>query len=67
MELQVDPKRIMYPDTGYYVRVKVGNRWTNADISQLTKESLLEWLHTFDNGAEQVLLGMLGHNTGEAL
>ncbi len=43
--LQTDPTR--NGDTGIYVRAQdINGKWVSADICQLTKVSLLEWLRS---------------------
>lgn len=44
-ELVVDPDRPVI-GTGIYVRAKEGDRFVNADIAQLDKASMLEWLRS---------------------
>jgi len=67
MTLKVDPKRAdEYEDEcGIYVRaVTIDGEWINADIFQLTKESLFEFLRSRggkNEWAENVVALLLGH------
>jgi hypothetical protein len=61
--LHVDPERLSLPETGIPVRaVKPdGVGWVSADIAHLKKESLLDWLRSRPNLAENTVLVLLGH------
>ena len=63
---KTDPKLVGHsPDTGIYVRAQdEGGKWHAADISHLTAESLLEWLHSRGGCnplAENVVGILFGH------
>ena len=52
------------PETGIYVRAKRDGKWESVDISELTAESLLQWLRSRDGDnpwAEDVVGILLGH------
>jgi hypothetical protein len=64
-ELVVDPDRPVI-GTGIYVRAKEGDRFVNADIAQLDKASMLEWLRSrggANEWAENVVGILLGYGT----
>lgn len=67
MNLKIDPARVGPPadTTGIYVRAQdERGTWRSADVAQLTRESLLEWLRGGggDNPlAERVVCALLGH------
>lgn len=66
MNLKIDPnRRDKSIATGILVRAQDENGvWQNADISELTKESLLEWLRSRGGKnpwAENVIGLLLGH------
>ena len=62
MHLKVDPARVDCDKiTGIPVRSELNGRWGANDIAELTKESLLEWLRSRPNFAEQTVLILLGH------
>lgn len=69
LPLKQDPDRARYPDrfrpTGYPVRALIsdGTRevWGNVDIMHLTRDSLLQWLRSRPNLAENVVLSLLRH------
>lgn len=71
MKLKTDPEREQSfrsdgPSTGIYVRAwsDSDDKWVNADIARLDKESLLYWLKSRggDNPwAEDVVGILLGH------
>jgi hypothetical protein len=58
-------------DTGIFVRAKKSDgTWDSVDISELTVDSLLEWLRSRggDNKwAESVVLQLLGHRPDDAM
>jgi hypothetical protein len=60
-ELRTDPARERAKwHTGLYVRAKNSNgNWGDYDISQLTRNSLLEWLRAEPGRAESVVLLMV--------
>ncbi len=72
MNLRIDPERRDLPgETGIFVRAQSQDgSWTSADILQLTRESLIEWLasrdaHGSDVGGawrDSVVLTLLGYN-----
>jgi hypothetical protein len=64
MELKVDHDREGELCTGIYVRALVDGKWTNADIGELDRESLLFWLRSrggVNIWAESVVCQLLGH------
>ena len=65
LTLKVDAdRRGIYGETGIYVRALDGEKWTNADIADLTYESLNEWLRSRggeNEWAESVVCILLGH------
>lgn len=66
-ELQVDPTRRDLRVTGILVRALDGGRWVNADIAELSLDSLNEWLRSRggDNRwAENTCALILGHTLG---
>jgi hypothetical protein len=73
VELKVDEKRRVTHDmhpyrTGIYVRAKDGDKWVNADIGELERGSLKDWLRSRggeNEWTEQVVLILLGHEEGE--
>ena len=58
--LSIAPSRASL-DTGIFIRVKDGNRWVNADISQLDAASILCWLRSQggDNPLAENVVGIL--------
>ena len=64
-DLQVDPARTeLHEATGIYVRAQRDGKWVNADIAELDKASLNQWLRSRggDNPwAESVVEILLGH------
>jgi hypothetical protein len=62
--LRVDPERTSLPETGIPVRAvkPEGVGWISADIGHLKKESLLDWLRSRPNLAENTVLVLLGHS-----
>ena len=67
-QLKVDPARIdlmLWMHTAIYVRAQLPDgSWTNADIVQLDRASLLLWLHSRGDcnpWAENVVGLLLGH------
>lgn len=73
-ELIVDPERFeankgVADSTGIFVRARWPNDapsdgvrfWDSHDIQNLTKESLLEWLRSRPNFAEDTVLLLLGY------
>lgn len=68
MDLKFDPNRIEFDHaTGIFVRaINTEGRWDNADIAQLDKESLLEFLRSRggqNEWAENVVGILLGHGS----
>jgi hypothetical protein len=69
MILKVDPDRLLFDrlgGTGVYVRAKNGETWVNADVAELDRESLLEWLRASPTRAEEMVLIMMGHPRASA-
>lgn len=63
MELVVDPARLAFEDaTGIFVRARLAEKWASYDIAQLERESLLTWLRSRPNFAEQTVLLLLNHS-----
>lgn len=63
MILTVDKDRIQHDGkTGVYVRAMLNDKWESVDIATLTRESLIEWVHSKPFGAEGLLLTLLGHS-----
>jgi hypothetical protein len=61
MTLKVDPKR-RHADCGIYVRaLGVDGKCGSHDIADLTRDSLLEWLRSKPDRAEQTVLVLFGH------
>ncbi|HXN32102.1 MAG TPA: hypothetical protein VN894_09575 [Polyangiaceae bacterium] len=62
--LRIDPERTGLPETGIPVRAvgADGVGWVSADIAHLKKESLIDWLRSRPNLAENTLLALLGHS-----
>jgi hypothetical protein len=61
-ELEADPKRADFPETGIYIRAKSGEKWEPVDIAHLTTESVREWMR--DRSPEYLqstILALLGH------
>lgn len=66
-ELIVDPFRVELPETGIYVRAKLGDQWGTHDIAHLGAASLLAWLRSRggENPWAENCVGMLlGHSGG---
>ena len=68
IEYKVDGGRArsddLYPESGIYVRAKLGDKWGSYDIAHLERESLVAWLKSRggDNPwAENCVLLLLGH------
>lgn len=64
-ELQVDPNRLSYPETGFYVRARHGDKWISTDIATLDTASLRAWLRSYrgdNDNAETIILRILGHD-----
>lgn len=69
IELVIDERRAMamqhhmLPETGIFVRAQhpKGGMYS-ADISTLTKDSLLLWLGTQEGLADRVVVAFLGHS-----
>ena len=65
MNLHIDPaRRFKFGVTGILVRALDGTVWVSADIADLDRESLREWLRSRggDNPwAEEVVAMLLGH------
>jgi len=62
--LQVDPARMNYPDSGYYVRAYRDGKIGTYDIVNLTRDSLFAWLRSRggeNEWAESVIFGLFGH------
>ena len=63
--LHIDPARKgQFGETGIFVRALDGTAWVSADIADLDRESLIEWLRSRggDNPwAEGVVAILLGH------
>jgi len=57
--LKVDAARAgLNGSTGIYVRaLGIDGHWVNADIAELDKPSLVEWLRSREDVAERALLG----------
>lgn len=68
LELRVDPDRVDAYEgyTGIFVRaLGTDDKWGNADIAQLDRKSLIEWLRKEgekDTLAEKIVLVLLGHS-----
>jgi hypothetical protein len=66
MNLQADPKRADFPETGVYVRaMNVEGKWDSIDISRLKADSLRHWLASKPDLAEKVLLTLLHYEWTE--
>ena len=66
MHLKVDEKRVgCHELTGIPIRAEFNGRWGTHDVGELTKESLLEWLRSRPNFAEQTVLILLGYPRDE--
>ncbi len=61
-ELLVDKTRAVLSQTGIYVRAQMNGVHGSYDIAVLDKASLLSWLHSEPDLAENTLLAMLGHD-----
>lgn len=65
--MRIDPNR-QNRRTGIYVRAQTGTGdWMSVDLSQLDRNSLMEWLRSRggDNPwAEETVAILLGHNQG---
>ena len=67
MELRINPKRWNDPEldgaTGIYVRALTPDgKWENADLCQLEKESIKQFLDSKENGALNVVLILFGYD-----
>ena len=61
MKLQIDPiiKDCDHIQCQIYVRAYEGDKCRTVTLSQLTRESLLEYIR--ETGAEKILLHLFGH------
>lgn len=73
MELKINPERWNSPEsvgdsvfdgvTGIYVRALTPDgKWDNADLCQLDKESVKQFLESKQNGALNIVMILLGYN-----
>jgi hypothetical protein len=68
MDLKVDPKRQHLPETGIFVRTKIGEKYESVDIAHLDLGSLMTWLRSRGGNniwAENTVAILLGHGLPE--
>ena len=63
-DFEADPARLTRPETGIYVRARVGGKWQAVDLSHLSRDSLYAWLRSRGGSnpwAENTVALLLGH------
>jgi hypothetical protein len=67
IELKINPERMgtEFETTGIYVRAKINDeKWDNADIMQLDRDSLISFMHSRgekNTWAENIVLTLFGY------
>jgi len=55
----VDPSRLNEPETGIFIRARLGTQWGSHDLATLDRDSVVRWLTSRDNPAEAARLALL--------